>query len=448
MPTHVKQYAIVGAGSRSRMYWEALCREEFQPYGTLVAFCDSNRKRMEYANSLREEYYHLPPVPCYAPEQFLDMIRKEKVETVIVTSIDRTHHHYIIQALDAGCDVITEKPLTTTAERADAILRAVERSGKNLRVTFNYRYAPRNQKVKELLSQGVIGSILSVHFEWLLDTKHGADYFRRWHRDKRNSGGLMVHKATHHFDLVNWWLETVPVSVFASGGLKFYGKENAELRGESYPYVRTTGAPRAEKNPFALDLSRDANLKRMYLEAEVEDGYLRDQNVFGDGISIEDDMAVLVNYRNGASMSYHLTAYSPWEGFRIAFNGTRGRLEYEVVETSYVSGSEGDVNRPDIRDAREIDIQEEAIVTLRPHWGKPQRIPLPSGRAGGHGGADAILLRDLFIGDREDPLGLRADHRAGAWSILTGIAANKSMDEKRLVYIKEIAPRGLLDSHA
>jgi predicted dehydrogenase len=166
--------------------------------------------------------------------------------------------------------------------------------------------------------------------------------------------------------------------------------------------------------------------------------------VFGDGISIEDDMAVIVNYKNGATMSYHLTAYSPWEGFRIAFNGTKGRLEYEVVETSYVSGGEQDINRPDVRDAKEVQIPEEAVVTVRPLWGKPQRIPLQSGRAGGHGGADTLLLEDLFIGSREDPLGLRADHRAGAWSILTGIAANLSLEEKRLISIKEIAPPVLL----
>ncbi len=438
-----KRYAIVGLGSRSRIYWEALSQKEYQPYGSLVAFCDVNQKRMKYANELRKEKYGLPPVPCYTEDRFLEMIRNEKVDTVIVTTIDRTHHRYIIQSMEAGCDVITEKPLTTTAERCEAILQTVERTGKCLRVTFNYRYAPRNQRVKELLSQGVIGTILSVHFEWLLDTRHGADYFRRWHRDKRNSGGLMVHKATHHFDLVNWWLDTRPVSVYASGGLKFYGKENAELRGERYPYTRTTGIPDAKGNPFALDLSQDLNLSRLYLEAETEDGYLRDQNVFGDGISIEDDIAVLVNYQNGASMSYHLTAYSPWEGFRIAFNGTKGRLEYEVVETSYVSGAEEDINRPDIRDAKEIQIQEEATVILRPLWGKPHGIPLPSGRAGGHGGADTILLHDVFIGDREDPLGLRADHKAGAWSILTGIAANKSMEEKRLVFIKEIVPATL-----
>ena len=67
--------------------------------------------------------------------------------------------------------------------------------------------------------KGVIGEINSVHFEWLLNTRHGADYFRRRHRDKRNSGGLLVHKSTHHFDLVNFWLGTTPKTVFAMGGL-------------------------------------------------------------------------------------------------------------------------------------------------------------------------------------------------------------------------------------
>ena len=57
----------------------------------------------------------------------------------------------------------------------------------------------------------------------MLDTKHGADYFRRWHRDKAHSGGLLVHKASHHFDLVNWWIQSAPTRVFASGGLRFYG---------------------------------------------------------------------------------------------------------------------------------------------------------------------------------------------------------------------------------
>jgi predicted dehydrogenase len=437
MKVRKKRYAIVGLGSRSRMYWEAICGD-LSDAGELAALCDINMTRMEYTNRCIGERFGRAPIPCYTPVHLERMLQEQDVDTLIVTTVDRTHHDYITRALTAGCDAITEKPMTTTVTRCAAILEAIEKTGRSLRVAFNYRYAPRNSRVKELLMKGVVGRILSVHFEWLLDTKHGADYFRRWHRDKLNSGGLMVHKSTHHFDLVNWWLDSRPESVFASGGLKFYGRENAERRGITRFYDRGTGNPNAVGDPFALDLAQDPNLKALYLDAEHEDGYRRDMSVFSDGISIEDDVAVIVNYECGAVMSYHLTAYSPWEGFRVAFNGTKGRLEYEVVAHSYVSGSEADANRPDVRDGSQVDIREEAVITIRPHWEKPTRIVMEKQTEGGHGGADKLLLRDLFIGDGDDPLQLRADHCAGVFSIITGIAANRSIEEKRLVRIRDL----------
>ena len=56
-----------------------------------------------------------------------------------------------------------------------------------------------------------------MHFEWALDTRHGADYFRRWHRERKNSGSLLVHKSTHHFDILNWLIDEDPVKVNAFG---------------------------------------------------------------------------------------------------------------------------------------------------------------------------------------------------------------------------------------
>ena len=159
------------------------------------------------------------------------MIEEQKPDYVIVTTIDRAHHKYIIRAMELGCDVISEKPMTMDADKCQAILDAIKRTGKSLRVTFNYRYAPHNSIPRQLIMDGVIGDVKQVHFEWLLNTKHGADYFRRWHREKRNSGGLLVHKSTHHFDLVNFWLGTKPKQVFCYGDLMFYGRENAENRG-------------------------------------------------------------------------------------------------------------------------------------------------------------------------------------------------------------------------
>lgn len=421
-----KRYAIVGVGSRSMLYSHALLGD-FAPHGKLVALCDSNPTRLSYANEVLTAKHGCPPLPPYAPADFTRMLVENRVDAVIVTSMDRTHHRYIIDAMDAGVDAVTEKPMTVDADKCAAINGAIARTGRSLRVAFNYRYAPRNSRVKELLMSGAIGDVKSVHFEWLLDTKHGADYFRRWHRDKRNSGGLFVHKATHHFDLVNWWLGARPVQVYARGGLVFYGRENAEQRGVSLFYDRGTGNPAAAADPFALDLSKDESLKRMYLDAEKDDGYRRDQSVFGDCISIEDDLSAIVDYSTGAVMSYHLTAYSPWEGYRVAFNGTKGRLEVEVVEKSYVSGSDGDQNRPDLADGAEIDLQETTRILVRPHWGKAREVPIDSGAEAGHGGGDARLLRDLFVGTDADPLGRAADQRAGTDSVMVGIAANRSL---------------------
>lgn len=228
----------------------------------------------------------------------------------------------------------------------------------------------------------------------------------------------MVHKATHHFDLVNWCLDSAPELVFGLGKLAFYGRANAEARGEPRVYYRATGSPAAADDPFALNLKDGGNLEKLYLNAEAEDGYLRDQNVFGDGISIEDTMNVLVRYRSGAFMTYALTAYSPWEGFRIAFNGTRGRLELDEVEKAYVNagGSAADEGATDSKQLR-----------LCPHWEKPRIIEVEEGQ-GGHGGGDVRLLDDLFGPPRSepDPLGRAAGPIDGAWSILTGIAANQS----------------------
>lgn len=429
-------YAVVGTGSRSFMYIRSMF-EENKDVAELVALCDVNRTRMNYANEVIGRDYGAKPRPTYLAHEFEKMIETERPDRVIVTSVDRTHDRYITQAMRLGCDVVTEKPMTIDAEKCQTILDTIDETGRDLVVTFNYRYAPRNTKVKELIASGEIGDVLSVHFEWLLDTRHGADYFRRWHRDKANSGGLFVHKATHHFDLVNWWLDSRPTRVYARGRLAFYGRRNAEARGVSEFYHRSTGSEIAAKDPFAIDLEADENLRRMYLEAEDEDGYFRDLSVFGDFISIEDTMAALVDYENKAMMSYSLNAHCPWEGYRVMFNGSRGRIEMNVVENSYVSGSGDDINLAEQREKDEVIKSRVPQIQIQKHFGAMREVPYEQA-AGGHGGGDVRLLSDVFRGPGEDPLGHAAGVRAGAYSILTGIAANRSLRTEQPVLIDEL----------
>jgi predicted dehydrogenase len=422
-----RKYVLVGTGGRAEFFYSAIATS-YKETSELVAFCDVNQTRMNYANNLLVDKYHYPAVNTYKSQEFDKMIEVEKPDAVIVTSVDRTHHNYIIRAMELGCDVITEKPMTVDEKKCQEILDAVERTGRNVRVTFNYRYAPHHTKAREIILDGTIGKVHSVHFEWLLNTQHGADYFRRWHRDKRNSGGLLVHKSTHHFDLVNFWIGSQPESVFAYGDLMYYGRENAEKRGVTQFYDRATGNPIAKEDPFALQLDNNEHLKAMYLDAEHEDGYRRDQSVFGDGINIEDTMGVLVRYKNNAILTYSLNAYMPWEGYRIAFNGSKGRLEMTVVETSYVN-SGGDK-------ALEGALKDKTILVF-PMFAAPYEVEVEEGK-GGHGGGDPVLLNDIFGTPVPDRFNRAANHIDGARSILTGIAANQSIRTGQPVKVDDL----------
>lgn len=422
-----KKYVQVGTGGRARFFYESIAHE-YRETSELVGFCDVSQVRMNYANKIISEKYGHPIVPTYFYTDFDRMLDEQKPDFVIVTSVDRTHHDYIIRAMEKGYDVISEKPMTIDENKVKAILEAQERTGHSLRVTFNYRYAPHNSKIRELIQAGTIGEVTSVHFEWLLNTKHGADYFRRWHRNKLNSGGLLVHKSTHHFDLVNFWLGTTPKQVFAYGDLRFYGLVNAEKRGVNQFYYRAHGSEAAKNDPFAIDLESSEELRELYLNAETDSGYLRDRSVFSDDISIEDTMGAIVKYKSGAILTYSLVAYQPWEGFNVVFNGTKGRIEMKIVEQSYINAG-GDK-------ALEGALQEQSIKVF-PMFDAPYEVEIDEG-SGGHGGGDPVLLNDIFGVPVEDPLNRAAGHIEGAMSVLTGIAANKSIASGMPVNIHDL----------
>src|ERR1700752_4812341 len=120
-----KRYAVVGLGSRSRMFTTALLKD-YPDRGQLVALCDQNQTRMDYTNQFYAETLEAAPVPTYTSENFDRMVKEQRADTVIVTSIDPPHHRYIIRAMELGCDVITEKPMTIDAPRCQAILDAVK----------------------------------------------------------------------------------------------------------------------------------------------------------------------------------------------------------------------------------------------------------------------------------------------------------------------------------
>ncbi|MFD0670061.1 Gfo/Idh/MocA family protein [Cohnella sp. GCM10027633] len=399
------KYALVGAGHRGLYMFAKPLAQQFQDVAEFVGIHDSNPTRARYMSTI------CGGVPVY--DDFDRMLAESRADTVIVTTIDSVHDEYIIRALRAGCDVITEKPMTTDDAKCRAILRAEKETGKKVTVTFNMRFAPYVQRIKELLLEGAIGSVLSVHLEYLLDTSHGADYFRRWHRNREYSGGLLVHKSTHHFDMVNWLLGDVPERLYAYGTTSFYGPTR-EKRG-----VRCTSCEHAGDCEFYFDLTKDPTNKEMYAEAEKDDGYYRDQCVFGDGITTYDTMSVNLQYASGAQLSYSLNAHCPYEGWKIAINGTKGRIEAESFENPLNAGERNE-------HIRVFNRRGEAVV---------YHVPMATGV---HGGGDERLLRMLFRRDAEDKLNQQAGSMEGALSMLIGVAANRSIADNRPVSIREL----------
>ncbi len=215
-----------------------------------------------------------------------------KPDLVIVTTMDSTHHEFIIKGLEYGVDVLTEKPLTTDEVKAQAIVDAEKRTGKKVIVGFNYRYATLVSAIKEQLAKKPIGEVTSVDFNWYLNTYHGASYFRRWHGERDKSGTLLVHKATHHFDLLNWLIDSDPVEVTAYGSLEHYGKNN-KFRGSNCRNCAYT-----DKCKFYWDITKSKRDMKLYVENEKYDGYVRDNCLWRDEVDIYDKMAVQIKYAN------------------------------------------------------------------------------------------------------------------------------------------------------
>jgi predicted dehydrogenase len=397
--------ALVGTGSRGTRMWGRNVIEKYSDLVEYVGLCDLNPGRLEASKNYMG-------ATCKTYTDFETMMKECKPDMLLVNTTDSTHDHFIIRGLELGCDVITEKPMTTDEDKCQAILDAQKRTGKRVIVTFNYRYSPHRAKIWELIHSGEIGEVTSVDFHWYLDTSHGADYFRRWHRRREFGGSLWVHKSTHHFDLLGWWLNSEPEEIFAYGALEFYGK-NGKQRGTN---CRTCN--HKDSCDFYWDVNKNEYYKMLYTDHEQHDGYLRDGCVFREDIDIFDKMCASIKYANGVQVSYSLTTYSPYEGYRIAFNGTKGRIDAWIQESNPVHDGGYD----------------EIMITR--NFGKRNYIRIP--QAPGHGGGDVLMHDKIWKKITEDPFQQAADVRDGAFSILTGVAARKSCDSGKPIKIGDL----------
>ncbi|MEE6283202.1 Gfo/Idh/MocA family protein [Georgenia sp. MJ170] len=403
--------------------------ENFSAHGELVAVVDPDRERAEdFVARLVPDT--APPVAIYSPDDFDRMVQETAAERVIVASPDDSHETYILAALERGLDVVAEKPMVTTAAGAARVLAAERRSAGTVLVTHNLRYTARHRQIKQLLLDGAIGRIVHVSLDYFVDVRHGASYFLRWNRERARSGGLSVHKSTHHLDLVSWWLAAEPRQVHALGGRSFYGPDSPhrprtaggqwaqgdELR-ELDPYFR------AQQGSGALTPdARQARTGLYDLPYHHQYPAGRDDYLYDDAIDVEDHYAALIGYDGGASVSYSINFSAPWEGYRLIITGTHGQLETQTGRTPQGEPLPG----------------TDRLI-LRPLFEEPQVLSIEQ-VLGGHEGADPLLRHDVFVGPTEEStrLGLVASSREGAVAVAAGEAIWRSIEQGGPVNVQDL----------
>jgi predicted dehydrogenase len=399
---------LVGTGSRGSTNWGKSLRTDFGDAVEFVGLCDINRKRMAVAS----EYIGVE-CPMFLDTEFDEMIRKTSPDRVIVTTVDSFHAKFICRAMELGIDVISEKPMATDEKMIQEVLDTQRRTGRELIITENYRYSPDAEAIKKIIDSEEIGVITSVDYNVFLNTDHGTSYFRRWHGFKQFNGSILNSEGCHFLDLVNWWLGAEPAEVQASGAIRRYGY-NGEYRSQ-----RCMGCPHRAKCEFYWDVTQDKFAMDFYVKAESEDGYLRDGCVYRRDINVWDTMTMNVRYHTGVLMSFSLNAFMPYEGFRIGFNGTKGRLDARVYHAQ----------------PWPVDVLAEIRVT--PLFKPSRTLTVPKGGAS-HWGSDERLHESIFRGPVPDPLHQRITVREAALECLLPIAARRSVEQQRPVFIEEL----------
>ena len=271
---------------------------------------------------------------------------------------------------------------------------------------------PYFAKLKEVLASGKIGKVYSINYEYTLNRWHGGDYFKRWHRKMENSQGMLVHKSTHHFDIVNWLLMDEPVRVSALGNRIYFGNEEKSYAKRCRECQRAQECESYRSQSAVLD-------EALYWSAEHEDGYIRDKCAFLSDSDIYDNMSVSVEYSKGTLLTYSLNLFSMREGYTINLTGERGNILAHCFNNGY--GSE----------------EEEYEIIVLTKGGEVEKIKFDKSE-GAHGGGD-VRLRDMLFGEGEieDTLGQCADSFAGVSSAMIGIGANESIKSGSAYNLKE-----------
>ncbi|MBQ9337545.1 MAG: Gfo/Idh/MocA family oxidoreductase [Lentisphaeria bacterium] len=401
----MKKVAIAGCGLRLLLAFVPALKNRFGDRYVIAGLMDVDPGKMRgFAKKAGLD------VPMFTDfDQMCDAVRPD---LVLIGSVDRFHAQYVIRALDRKIAVVSEKPLCVDFDQCRDILAARRRNPEVFAVTsHNSRYRPVARTLKKLLSEGIIGKVVSAEYRETLDRIHGKSYFRRWNSLRKFSNGLELHKSCHHFDKLNHLLDSYAVEVSAAGALLNYGAKAPHR----YEGVNCHTCPHKAVCPDFFQY-----------DAELFDSdlYTPDRCIWSPEIDIEDNFSAGIRFANGVYANYSLCAAADYEGEVIQLQGELGRLE--AVQLSFSTRLD------DVHNTHSVPV--ENIRVYRFGKAEPEEFPIEHIANGAHGGADYTLFSDLFAENPPPSLPTLED---GVLAVTTGAAVVESIMTGKKVAIPE-----------
>ncbi|OGV93214.1 MAG: hypothetical protein A3K19_34000 [Lentisphaerae bacterium RIFOXYB12_FULL_65_16] len=384
---------VIGLGGRG-LYFAKQYDKPAHPGFELVAVCDLKPERME---PLRKQLgvrltYHT---------DMNEMLARPEVDAVIVATNDPYHVEPTLAGLRAGKHVMVEKPLCQTAADARGIILEARKSKGIFMIGFELREVSVFRRMKQLLhEEKVIGDVKVGHaFD---NVSVGGNYFFHDPRmQKAFYKSLLLQKASHSLDLLNWFMGSEPVKVYGIGGMDFYG-------GKADPKLRCRDCEKKKNCPYAVD----HRAFKMDYDATVEKA---DFCVWSKEMNLNDNSELCISYANGGKATFHECNFTPEYTREFWLVGTKGKLY----------GYYDNPGRFLIRVEHAYSRERHTDEYMPPYGG------------GGHGGGDANLRQEFYrrVVENDPP---REAAESAYYSTALAACAEESIDSGMPVTIPRL----------
>ncbi len=413
-----KKVILIGAGSRGNAY--ARIGGQIELFDT-VAIAEPIKARREFVvkrHGIKEENIY---------ESWEPLIARGKIaDAAIIATMDRDHFAPTMAAIEAGYDILLEKPVSPLPEECRAIEEAAKKKGVKVLICHVLRYTPFFRALKNVIKEGYVGDVVNIQHTEGVGNVHQSHSFVRgnWCNSERSSF-MLLQKSCHDMDILQWLIGKECKKVQSFGSLTYFKKENAP---EGAPEYCIDGCPVADSCPYNAvklylksdsDWFRCASTQKFDPTDEDVERAIRTTNygkcVFKCDNDVVDHQVVNLEFEDGIICSFTMSAFNKG-GREIRIMGTKGEIIANAGKPTFTYRSFAS------DEAQEISIEDQICNDTI---------------TGGHGGGDTGIMYAFYdmLSGKVDPE--RSNIEISVKNHMIAFAAEKSRLEGRVVSLDE-----------